>query len=123
MAFENLGKVINLLADADLSAKQYRFVTIDSSGGVIVATSGADAIGVTQNNPASGKSTDVMVGIGITKIVAGEAMPAGAPVSADSTGRGQYAATGEYTLGRLLEAATAAGDIVAMLFQPQANVR
>lgn len=124
MAYENLGKVVNIFAAEDLSAKQFRFVKLNSSGKATLSSLGADAIGVLQDDPdALDKAAAVMIGSGITKVVAGAATHAGFGVMSDSTGRAVDSATGDAVLGFFLEAASAAGDIVSMLFRPAANVR
>lgn len=124
MAYENLGKVINIPAASDLSASQYHFVKLDSSAKLALSAEGEDAIGVLQDDPAAAdRGGAVMVGVGITKVVAGAATHAGFPVASDGTGRAIDSDTGDYILGFFLEAASGAGALVSILFQPQANIR
>jgi|SRR6185503_10990090 len=123
MAVENLGKTLTFPAAGDLSAKQYRFVNQDSNGRVDVAGDGANAIGVLQDDPAAiDRAACVMVGDGLTKIEAGAAFSANANLGSDSVGRAIAAATGDYVLGRAREAATAAGQIVSMVFNKRGSV-
>ena len=71
MAFELPNFVITLPAAADLSAKQFYFVKIDTSGqAALAATTGEAVIGVLQNKPTQGQAAQVMVQ-GITKAVVG----------------------------------------------------
>jgi hypothetical protein len=117
MAHENLGKCVTLTAGADLSGSMYCFVTLNSSGQVILSSAGGDAIGVLQNNPTSGKAADVMVGPGLTKLKAGAAANAGGYITPDASGRGIGMGTGDRRLGQFIGIPTAANDIVTALFQ------
>lgn len=123
MATENLGKTITLPIATTALNKQYRFVTVDSAGRAALAADGGDAIGVLQDDAATlDYATCVMVGNGITKVMAGAATTLGGYVASDSTGRAVDPATGDRILGEFLEAATAAGDIVSILFQKYPHV-
>lgn len=123
MATENLGKCISLPVVGDYSANQYKFVTINTSGqAALVGSAGGRAVGVLQDDPdAAGRVGNVMVGTGITKVIAGEALAIGYPVASDATGKAVEAATGEAQLGIVLEAASAADEVVSILFQPRAD--
>ena len=107
-------------AAADLSTKQYYYVKGTSTfNRVNVCTAATDIpIGVLQNKPdAAGKAAEVMI-VGITKGSANGALSIGDLVgpSADSQVDGKTAGTDttEYVTGQVLEAATAAGDIITM---------
>jgi hypothetical protein len=119
MAVENLGKCINLEAAADLSAAQYKFVNVNSSGqAAAVAAAGGDASGVLQNDPAAaGREASVMVGGGVTKVMAGGTCTRGSQAAADSSGRAVDAVSGDFILGEFLETASVAGTITTLLFQ------
>lgn len=123
MALQDLGKCISLIAGADLSAAQYTFVKLDSSGHIIACGDGQDAIGVLQDKPVSGAVGQVMVGTGVTKIKAGASSTDGGDVGIDANGRAVDAASGDYIMGNFLEAPTAANQIVSMLFQRQSARR
>jgi hypothetical protein len=114
---ENLGKTISRVAGESLASKQYSFVKLNSSGQVVAAGDGNDAIGVLQNDPASGDIAVVMVGTGITKVLAGGSSTVGYNVGSDASGRAVTAASGDYLLGQFLTAPTGAGQVVDMLFQ------
>ncbi len=122
MAYENLGKAISLPVAADLSASQFCFVTIDSNGRAALAGDGNDACGVLQDKPAAlDRPGNIMVGIGITTVKSGAATTKGGYMASDSTGRAVDAASGDYILGEFLEAAGAANQYVAALFQKRGS--
>ena len=119
MAYENLGKCIALPSSGDLSERQYRFVRLNSSGQIVLVGSvGGTAIGVLQDKPtAANQAASVMVGPGVTKIVAGGNFNAGDDLKSDGQGRA-ISAGGSDALGYALEANTSGeGAIVSMLFQ------
>ena len=108
-------------AGADLSANQYKFVKLDSSGNIVACSATTDIpIGVQQNNPsASGRAVVVMLQ-GVTKMVASAAISIGAAVGTSSGAKavsltfptsGTYAAPTVYVGGRALTAASADGDV------------
>lgn len=77
---------ITLLAAADLSAKQFYGVKVDSNGKAALAGAGDMCIGVLQNKPESGQAATVAYG-GRTKMVAGGNVTAGTPAKTDSAGK------------------------------------
>lgn len=117
MAIEIPGEKNGLcVAAADLSAKQFLFVKITAAFAVNVATASGEAVlGVLQNNPKSGQSATVMV-TGVTKVVAGAAIAAGARVQSNATGAAitATATAGHIEQGFALEAAAAAGDVISV---------
>ena len=131
MSFEIVGqKLGNLVAAADLSAKQYFGVKVDSAGKIaLIAAAGELAIGILQNKPEAAQAAEVMVS-GVSKGVASGAIAAGAKVAFDSAGKLKAAVLGKvdtsdagaaadpligsHVIGILLEAAGADGDIVAV---------
>lgn len=117
MAFENKGKTISRVAGADLRTSQYCFVELNSSGQIVLAGDGEDAIGILQDAPNTGEVAEVMVGAGISKVKAGAVASVGNYVASDSTGRAVSPVTGDRRLGQFLEAPGAADEIVTMLFQ------
>ncbi len=123
MAFENLGKCVTLPANTDLSASQYCFVDVNSSGKVAVAGDGADSIGVLQDDPAAAdRGACVMVGSGITKVKTGGTCTAGSWAASDSTGRAVNAISGDQILGQFLEDNTTANTFISLLFQKQGTL-
>lgn len=117
MAFEIAGfKPGNFVAGADLSALQFRFVKLNSSGLVVAITLAADrAIGILQDKPsASGRSAEIMCD-GISKLVAGQAMTAGNSVGPDANGKGDDTAPTN-PLGHVLETVANADEIATVMF-------
>lgn len=108
------------VAAADLSAKQFYIVKLDSSSnGVALSAAATDtSIGVLQNTPASGEAATVRF-LGTSKVVAGAAITKGAYVTADSSGKGAATTTDrDNAIGIALEAAAADGDIFEIMLLP-----
>lgn len=117
MSYQSHGfKVGVLTASADLSSSQFLFVKASGVGTVAVCAASTDApIGVLQNKPTSGQEAEIVNG-GITKVVAGAAVTAGAEVMSNASGQAITAATaGNRIAGVALETATASGQIIAVL--------
>lgn len=104
-----------LTASADLSAKQWLFVKVSGAGTVTVCAASTDVpVGVLQNKPTSGQEAEIDMD-GITKVVAGAAVSAGAEVMSDANGKAITAATaGNRIAGVALSAAGGAGEIIAI---------
>ncbi len=118
MAFEEILQKITVPAAADLSAKQYFFGAIDSSGEFAVAGAGAQVDGVIQNEPdAQGKATTVGIS-GVSKVLAGGTVAAGELVASDSAGEAVAAATGDNIAGVAMASAVD-GDIMSVLLKTQ----
>jgi phage-related minor tail protein len=108
-------------AGADLSAKQYRIVKLDSvQNQVVVATAATDKLlGVLLNNPVAGQEARVHMNTGTVKVVAAGVIALGAWVTADSVGKGTGTTSDkDKTIGIALEAAAADGDIIEVALQP-----
>ncbi len=119
MSFNGALEIVpGLQAGADLSSNQFHFVKPHTTAlQVVQCNAGQDALGVQQDKTGTA-GRDVAVGFkGVTKIVAGAAFSVGDRLMSDATGRGITATVGGYVKGRALEAATAAGDVVSMLFE------
>lgn len=118
MAYEisNYSVKVTLVAGADLSALQYNFVKINSSGQAVACSGATDIpVGVLQNAPTSGQEAEVLV-VGGTKIVAGAAIGEGAQVGTGATGKAVALVAGtdttKYVAGTLLTESAADGNIV-----------
>jgi len=110
-------------ANADLSAKQYHFVRWAAADTVDQASHSAaqDFAGVLQNKPsASGRGSTVMFA-GETKITAGGSLTVNDLIAANGSGRAAAAGSGDMIVGRVLETASADGDVVRMLLMPFFN--
>jgi len=119
MAVEQALKVISLLASADLSSYQYRFMKVDSNGKAALCGDGQWGIGVLQNDPAAADRAASIAVAGASKVEAGGTVTAGGAVASDANGRAVDAASGDYILGMALESATAAGQVVSVLLSPR----
>ena len=112
------------VAGADLSAKQYTFVTCngvtaDGENRTVVSPAvGAKVDGVLINNPGNTRAATVVV-FGRTKVKAGGAIPAGAEVQTNANGQVIAATTG-IRVGKALEAAVA-NQIITIDFYPGGN--
>lgn len=122
MAYEVLGTgdTFTVPAGADLSALQYTFVDLNSSGAAVAPSNGARAVGVLQNAPTSGQAATVAKS-GISKVVAGGSITRGASVTTNGSGAAIAATTGLQIHGVALYAADS-GDIIPVLLKPGANV-
>jgi len=117
MATSQLGQVVTHEAGGDLSAVQYRFVLLASDGQVDQAGLDAIATGVLQNDPsAAGRAAAVAIS-GIVKVVAGAAVTRGGEITSDASGRAIDIGANVNTLGKALDAASAAGEIIRVQLQ------
>jgi len=116
MSYEESLECVTKEAGSDLSAGQYKCVNVSSDGQVdLVASKGAAIYGVLQDKPAAvGRACQVGIN-GVTKVLAGAVIAAGAEVICDATGRViTKDATDQHVLGTAEEAAVAAGNIIAV---------
>ncbi len=105
-------RIPGLVAGADLSGSQYRFVKPGATEGKVAAITAATdrPIGVLLDAPsADGKLAEV-ASFEITEVTAGAAVAYGAEVQTDAQGRAITAVATGYVVGRALQAAGAAGD-------------
>lgn len=107
----------NMVAAADLSAKQYTFVKMSSTGAVTIAAATDIAVGVLQNTPKADEVCEIAVS-GITKLVASAAIVAGKQVGTTATGTAVGLTAGtdttKFVFGQAITAATAAGDVITV---------
>ena len=112
------------VAGADLSGKQYTFVTCNGvtadgeNRTVVSPAAGAKADGVVINNPKNTHAATVVV-FGRTKVKAGGPSAAGAEVQTNASGQVVAATTG-IRVGKALEAAVA-NQIITIDFYPGGN--
>ena len=97
----NLLKV-SFPAGADISAKKYQVVKMNTSGEIVAVTAITDIpFGILQNEPdAQGKPASVCVA-GISKIVLGATLTPGARVGTGATGKAVADATTNFNIGVL----------------------
>lgn len=127
MAYEisNYSVKISLVAGGDLSALQYNFVKLNSSGEVVTCAAATDRpIGVLQNDPTSGKTAEVVV-VGGTKLKLGGTVTEGGIVSPSATGAGVAIVAGtdttKYVCGTALTEGVSGEIITAVVSLPSAG--
>ena len=86
----------------------------------VQTSSGGAVYGILQNTPASGQAADVGI-MGISKVVAGAAITAGANLMCDTAGRAVAQTSTNIIAAVALEAATAAGQIITVAIIPAMN--
>lgn len=118
MAYEESAVMVTLPANGDLSASQFKFVKLNSSGRLVACGAGEAAVGVLQDDPrAAGRAGAVAIG-GIVKAKAEGNVAAGAAVASDADGGVVTAATGNIVLG-IAVTGGASGEIISVLFHPR----
>lgn len=117
MAFDNVrcNSFNATLAIADTA--NFSFVNIDNAGGVVIATQGAEAIGVIQEGGLAGDPVPVCMPGSITKVLCGATVTSGQYVAADASGRAVPATSGAHFLGQVVQGATV-NTLAVILFQP-----
>ena len=109
------------VAGSDLTAAQFKFVSLAADGQVdVTASAGGNAIGILTNNPDVGQAATVTVTGGYT-VYAGGAITAGDQVQSNATGEALLAATGDVVLGYALEDAVD-GQLMRIEFITGGNV-
>lgn len=108
-------------AGADLSAKQYYIVKLDTvQNQVVLAAAATDKLlGVLLNAPVANQEARVHMNTGTVKVVAGAAITLGAYVTSDGSGKAVATTTDkDKTIGIALQAAAADGDIIEVAMLP-----
>jgi hypothetical protein len=109
------------VAGSDLTAAQFKFVSLAADGQVdVTAAAGGNAIGILSNNPNVGQAATVTV-TGGYMVEAGGTITAGDQVQSSATGTALLAATGDVVLGYALEDAVV-GQIMRIEFITGGNV-
>lgn len=123
MAHEEALICITVPANSDLSALQYKLVTVNSSGRAALAGAGLAADGVLQNNPDAAERPAAVASVPgtVSKVYAGAAVARGALVTPDSSGRAVTAGTGDVVAGKALAAASGVGSIIPVLLKLQSE--
>lgn len=107
-------------AGVDLRTKQYHILRASAAGITVLASNAAEGpdgtIGVLANKPNSGQAASVVYA-GEFKVVVGSATTANALLTTNGAGRAVSAgiASGDFSLGMGLEAATADGQVIRCL--------
>lgn len=118
MATQDNMLCVTLEAGADLSTKQFYFVSVASDGQIDPTGDGLDADGVLQDAPAAAGRAALVAIAGKVKVVCGGVVTRGGPVASDASGTAVNAASGDIILGVALETG-ASGRIIEILFQPR----
>lgn len=113
MAWEIPVLDFTLEAAADLTTKQYFLVIVDANGKAALAGAGGNVAGAVQNEPNTGEAVSIRT-YGITKVVAGAAITAGANVEADAAGKAITATTNP-VFGIALQSAAGDNSIISVL--------
>jgi len=127
MAYEiSQSTKITLVAAADLSAKQYTFVKVNSSGQAAACTGATDkAIGILQNAPYSGQECEIVVSGG-SKVYAGGTLVTGNSVGTDANGKAvaltQGTDTTKYVVGQAVLPAVS-GEIATVIINAASAAR
>ena len=109
------------VAGSDLTAAQFKFVSLAADGQVdVTAAAGGNAIGILSNNPDVGQAATVTV-TGGYMVEAGGTITAGDQVQSSATGTALLAATNDVVLGYALEDAVV-GQIMRIEFITGGNL-
>ncbi len=120
MAYEIPDFTYTLPASADLSASQYLFV-VATSGQAAVAGAGVVAAGVLQNDPGAAGQPATIMATGVSKVVAGAAVTAGARVMSNASGKAVAATGTNFVTGMALTAAGAADEVISVYVNPMGH--
>lgn len=118
MATEAILQSITAPAAADLSAKQYYAITIDTNGNAAIATAAKNCDGFLQNNPKQGQAANVAI-FGKTKAVISATVAIGDLLEIGSTGTLVEHATGT-VVAKALEAGASGNTITVLMLKSNA---
>lgn len=123
MAYSENQTNITLPASTDLSASQYCFVSINTSGQVELSGDDGNPVGILQNEPsAQGEAAEVLIA-GVSKIKSGVSdFDAGYNAASGASGKGKRSDTASFRLGIIIETASADGEFGTMVFSPNGKV-
>lgn len=107
-------------AAADLSAHQYNIVRLSAENTVNVASLATTSTiaGVLLNKPSAAGQAATVAYFGPARVRAGAATATNLHFTCNGSGRAVAVASGGIAMGRILEAATADGDIVDCILYP-----
>lgn len=119
MAFEDDVLDISLLTTTDLSSYQYHFVELSANNTVVICSNAttSNPIGVLQNKPTAAQGVARVRVMGVSRVMAGDAITYGQLVGTDANGEGiaKTANTAKF-VGVALDTA-AAGELVTVMIQ------
>ena len=115
MAYSNRGSNLpGIVAGADLSAAQHRFVQVDATGRAVLAPAGGRVDAALENNPPTDGACSLMGPGSVAKIEASAAVAYGAQVAAAANGQAVTAVSTNFIAGVCVEAAGAAGELCSV---------
>lgn len=121
MAYEHHILPFSFPANADLSANQFRAVSLNTSGKLVLANATTTVIGILQDTPVADEAGNVCI-LGISNAVTDgstTAIAVGDPLSSDANGKLIKNTTDNApTAATALEASTTDGAIISVLVQP-----
>lgn len=117
MAYEGILSKWTFVASSDFSSSQYCAAIVDANGQAALAGAGVNADGIMQDKPVIGRSGGVAV-LGISKAIAGAAVPAGALVMSNASGQLIPATATNFAIGKAITAASGVGVVFSVLLRP-----
>lgn len=116
MAYSTRGNSLpGISAGADLSTTgQHRFVTVDSTGRVVLTGAAGRSEGVLANNPIEDQAAEVQGHGAVAKVSASAAIAAGDSVASAANGQGRTAVALDFIIGVCVEAAGASGELCSV---------
>lgn len=121
MAREEALHSVSIPASADLSASQFCFMTVNSSGKLAATGAAVAADGVLQDKPAADGRPGQLGIAGVSKVRAGAGFTAGDDLASDSTGRAVTATSGDVVTAKALEDASGVDVVATALLKLQAE--
>lgn len=106
---------ITLTPGVDLSDKRYALVTVNDDGDAVLASAGAEVVGVVQEPNKIGEPAQVVTH-GVSFILLGETVKAGEPIASGAGGVGVKAGEDSAVVGICLVGG-GAGDIGSILLK------
>ncbi len=113
MAYTESNTSVTLIAGADLRTHQFKFVSVNAAGAVVLTADDAKAQGVLMNAPNTGEAAEVAID-GIVKVECGAVVTRGGDVASGANGEAKNSDTGSVVLGTALETG-ADGRIISIL--------
>lgn len=121
MAIEyTYGNLISATAAVDLTANQFQFVTLNTSGQAVLCSAITDLpIGILQNAPRAGLAASIMT-FGVSKLVMAAATAINSLIGTDAAAKGAIRVNGTdtttYIVGRAIVATAAANGVGSVAF-------
>lgn len=114
MSYENRGKTISLVADADYETRYIAVKKNNVDEQFTVCAAGDVPVGILQDPTPANKAAAILIS-GVSFVKAAGAIAAGASVATAAGGLATTATEGVTPFGVALNAASAAGDIISVL--------